>query len=269
MKPTFILRSFLALAGSSLLAVCSASAATLYWDGNSTSVANADGGVGNWTNGGTTNWDTLAFGGTDSVWTNGDTAVFGGATATVTVGTGGVTVGGLRFNANNYIINAGTEGLTFSSGTNVIQSYIGNNGDTGATITGLVSGTGSNIALRSGADQRTSTITLNGTSAGGWDGTTTINAGSRLGLAASNQALLNTTGITLNGGAILLTNTATGSEDTIDRVSNTAAITTYGNGTITIANTATASRAYSEDIGSVTHNNGQLNLGFTTVQNQA
>lgn len=244
----------------------SASATSLYWDGNSTS-ANADGGAGTWDTT-TSNWDTAPFGGSDTSWINGsNTAVFGGATATAAVGSGGVTAGGLTFNANNYVINAGTNGLNFSPGTNFIHSYIGNNGNTAATITGAVAGAGSNIVLSSGADQRIFQLNLNGLSTNGWTGTTTINAGATMALSQTNQALVDTTGITLNGGNILLTNANNDTEAALDRVSNTAAISSYGTGSILMTNTSATGRVYAETIGSITHNNGQMVIGFTTVQN--
>lgn len=258
------LRVISALTGSLLLAASSISAATLYWDGNVTQTADVNGGAGTWDNGTTSNWDTTPFAGSASTWTNTnlDTAVFGSTAGTVTLGDN-ISVGGLTFDTNAYIINANTNAktLTFGATDNTIR--LGNVAT--ATITGTVAGTG-NVTL-TGNPTIPGTLTLNGTSTGGWSGTTTINAGMTMTLAASNQALLNTSGITLNGGGITLTNTAAGSENTIDRVSDSAAIASYGNGTISIANTSTAGRQYSESIGAITHYNGQLSIGFTTIQN--
>ena len=274
MKFSACLRLF--LLGSSLLATPCAHADYLFWDGGTVNIGTNGNGVsggtaGDWDNTlgeNTLNWDQ-GVGLAHVAWTNAnlDTAVFGGTAGTVTL-TDPISVGGLTFFSNSgYTIAAGTEGLTFGAATNQVRMLNVSGTTSAATISGTVTGTG-NLVFTSVAPDVASTLTFNGTSAGGWSGTTTINPGMTLSLAASNQALLNTSGITLNGGNILLTNTATGSENTINRVSNTAAIASYGNGSIAIANTATASRAYTETIGSITHHNGQLSLGFTTVQNQ-
>ena len=253
------------------LVACSLSAATgatLYWDGNDTN-ANANGGSGNWLDdaGTTTNWDTLQFGGANSSWTNSnlDTAVFGGTAGTVTIGAGGVTVGGLRFDANNYILDASSNALTFGAANNLI----GFSGVSGATITGAVGGTG-NVATKMvnpvvGTALTNFSLNLNGTSAGGWSGTTTVGNLSTFALSQSNQALKDTSGITLNGGNITLTN-ANSTEGALDRISNTAAIASNG-GTFTYTNTVGSALVYAETIGKVTASSGQLNFVLTNNLN--
>jgi hypothetical protein len=99
----------------------------------------------------------------------------------------------------------------------------------------------SNVTLSTTNPATAGVLTLNGTSTGGWTGTTTINPGMTLALAADNQALRNTTGITLNGGGITLTN-VNGTEGALDRVSS-AAITSNG-GTITYAISSVAAGVY-------------------------
>ncbi|MFZ9935781.1 MAG: DUF5018 domain-containing protein [Luteolibacter sp.] len=88
------------------------------------------GGAGIWdTNNG--NW-TVDAGANNIAWINGnnDTAIFGGTAGTVTVATGGVTVGGLQFNTNNYLvggdpINFGAAGgINVSTGTSKITAAI-------------------------------------------------------------------------------------------------------------------------------------------------
>lgn len=259
MKPNFKLLAVL----TTMSLQATLSGATLYWDGTTSSV-NADGGTGTWINGSTLNWDTFAFSGSDSVWTNGaHTAVFGGAAATVTIGTGGVTVGGLTFNSNSYILAAGTNGLNFSSGNNVIQSFIGNNGNTASTITGLVGGTGANFILSSSADQRIFNLTFSGISAGGWTGSTTINAGTTLTTTTTsgniNQVLNSTSGITLNGGTIQF-NRATNAQ--LNAISDSAAINVYGGGTFSANSADGGGASANETIGVVTHNSGMLNLNW-------
>ncbi|RFC45582.1 MAG: Autotransporter-associated beta strand repeat-containing protein, partial [Verrucomicrobia bacterium] len=240
------------------------SAADLYWDSDGTGASSSSILTGSGLGGGGT-WDTTNarwWNGTGySSWTNLnlDTALFWGTAGTVTLGTG-ITVGGLTFNTTGYIIDAGSSTLTFGATNNAITL----NNVAAATLTGAVAGTG-NVTLTGGVygGGTAGTLTLNGTSTGGWSGTTTINNGMTMALAGSNQALLNTSGITLNGGAITLTNTTSG-EAALNRVSNTAGITSNG-GTITFTNTS-GTTVYSEGIGSVALTSGLLNVVETTNQ---
>ncbi len=248
-------------------------AATLYWD-TDTNAANNNvgtgaglGGAGNWNNSlsGTPlqNW----FNGTsDTSWVNenNDTAVFRGAAGTVTL-TDNVTVGGLMFNTTAYTINGTTNSktLTFGAANNLITL----NNIAAATITsGVSSVASSNVTLSGGiyGGQTAGTLTFNGTQNGtGWSGTTTINNGMTMALAASNLALAATTGITLNGGGITLTNTSS-TEALLNRVANGAGITSNG-GTITFTNTS-GTAVYAETLGTVALTSGQLNLVETTNQ---
>ena len=255
-KPQSTLRSLLVAAGSSLLALSSSHAATLYWDGTS-ATANADGGTGNWDNNNLTNWDTLALVGANSVWLNStpDLAVFGGTAGTVSL-TSAITAGGITFNTTGYTINTGANALTFAAGTNNILF----NAIATATITGTVAGSG-NVVLAALNPFTARTLTLNGTSTNGWTGTTTINAGMTLSLAANNQALRDTTGITLNGGGITLTN-ANNTEGALDRIAAVGIIS--NGGTITHANSATGT-AYAEVLGTVALTTGQLNIVSTNT----
>ncbi len=188
----------------------------------------------------------MPFAGTDTTWSNSnpDFAVFGGTAGTVTLGDP-ITVGGLRFDTNNYILDASANTLTFGATNNLIQfSRVSN-----ATITGAVSGTGNvSTAMLNpvvGTALTTFTLNLNGTSSGGWSGATTVGNLSTLSLSQSNQALLNTSAITLNGGSITLTNLST--EGTLNRISDTATITS-NSGTFTYTNTAGAGNVYAESI---------------------
>jgi fibronectin-binding autotransporter adhesin len=258
MKPKFALRHFLAIAGSSILAITSSHAATLYWDGNDTN-ANANGGTGTW-DASLFNWDTLAVGGTNSAWTNAnlDTAVFGGTASTSVALGANIDVGGLQFNTTGYGITSTGFSLNFADTVN--PNTILFNNIAAATITGPVVGAG-NVVLSKSNPATAGILTLNGTSAGGWTGSTTINAGMTMSLSGLNQALKDTTtGITLNGGGITLTSADDAAQRTLDRVSDTTGITSNG-GTITYTTTAAASaNAFIETIGSVTLNKGQLNL---------
>ncbi len=246
------------LAGLSLIA--SSEAANLYWDGNDTT-ANADGGAGTW-NTSATNWDTAVFGGANAAWSNAtpDFAIFGGASGAVTLGEN-ITVSGLRFDTAGYTITNGANTLSFGATNN----FIGFSGASSAIITGAVGGSGNvSIGLVKplvGTTLTPFTLTLNGTSAGGWSGTTTIGALSTLALSGSNVALASTTGgITLNGGGIALVNTNS-AEGALDRVNNSA-ITANG-GTLTYTNTSGSGLTYAETIGSVALTSGQTNFVLT------
>lgn len=249
MKPKSALRYFLFLAGSSLLAVFSASAATLYWDGADTT-ANADGGAGTW-NTSTGNWDDAAAAGANATWSNAnpDSAVFGGIAGPVTLGAG-ITTSGLLFNTMGYTIDASSQALGFGAGSNTV--FLNNIAN--ASITGAVGGTGS-VTVLSADPLSAGTLTLDGTSAGGWSGSTTI-TGARLSLSGSNQGLLNTSGVTLNGGGITLVNTSD-TEGALNRVKDDGGITSNG-GTITYNNTS--GNTYAETIGPVTLASGQLHI---------
>ncbi len=148
MKPKSTLRSFLLFAGSTLLAISSASAqSTLYWDGGDVDIEED----GNGLSGGTAgtwdvtikNWDAGVAPHVVWVNTNNDTAVFGGTAGAVTLGAN-VTVGGLTFNTNTYSLapGIGPFGITFgvpgdinvSTGTSTITAAIG--GSSAITKTG-------------------------------------------------------------------------------------------------------------------------------------
>ena len=246
---------------SALVALLAASTAnsqtTLYWDG-ATPTGVPGGGTGTWDTS-TVNWDTsltgndVAWDNTNTVQNPADTAVFGGTAGTVTLGTG-ITVGGLTFSTTGYTVSTGANTLTFG-GTN--NSILFNN-IAAATITGAVGGSG-NLIFSAANPATAGALALNGTSTGGWSGTTTINPGMTLNLSNDNQALNNTSGITLNGGGITLTNSSA-TAATNNKISDSAAITSNG-GTISIINTSGAG-VYAETIGSVALTTGQLNIGL-------
>jgi len=174
MKTKLNLRNLLTVAGSSLIAMSSASAADLFWDGGTTDIAGngngvSDGGSGTWD---TTisNWD--AGNGVPYVaWNNanGDTARFAGTAGTVTVGSD-VTASGLFFTAGGYTITGGTITMTgatisASTGTTTIASVIDRTGNltkssggtlsltnTANNITGIVSATGGVLEVTKMAD---------------------------------------------------------------------------------------------------------------------
>jgi autotransporter-associated beta strand protein len=137
-------------------------------------------------------------------------------------------------------------------------------GTSNQTYNSDFSGSGAgNVLLSNDTPASAVTLTLGGTSTGAWSGTTTINPAMTLALSGSSQALLNTSGITLNGGNLTLTNTSL-AEAGLDRVS-TAGITSNG-GTFTWTNTAASGRVYAETTGSVGLVSGQTNFALTTNQ---
>ncbi len=259
-----------------MLAGSLVNAATLYWDGGTVNIGTDGNGVsggttGNW-NTSLTNWDQgaglahIAWDNTNTLLNPADTAVFGGTAGTVTIGAGGITVGGLTFFSNSgYTLTAGSNGLNFGAANNTINLINVSGTTSSATISGTVSSvSGGNVILNSNNPFVTSTLTFNGTSAGGWSGSTTINPNFTLLLSGSSQVLVNTSDIKLNGGNITLTNAS--GEAAIDRVKNDAAIVSTGGGTITMNNTAASAIVYAETIGNITHSNGQLNFVLTNNQ---
>lgn len=252
------------LATGFLLAACAllaglAQAENRYWDGDATATGNSSltgvglGGAGNWNTSALTWWS----GASNHAWTNAnnDTAVFWGTAGTVT-NTAGITVGGLMFNTTGYTLDSSANALTFGATDNAITL----NNVAAATITGGVAGSGKNVRLTGGTygGNTAGTLTLNGTSAGGWSGTTTIGNGMTMSLSGLNQGLKDTSVVMLNGGAITLTYADTAAERTLNRVNDFATITANG-GTITYTTTTPASlNTFAETLGVVNLLSGQL-----------
>ena len=259
MKPKSALRCFLALAGSSLLAVSYSDAATLYWDG-ATPAGAPGGGAGTWDTS-LTNWDNTPSADSSTAWVNADldTAVFGGTASTsgspVSLGTG-ISVGGLRFDTTAYYISTGANTLFFGAGNDTITL---NNAIAAATITGTVGGSG-NLALTTPNPYTSSTLTFNGISTGGWSGATTVNSGMNLATTSTssliNQVLNGTTGITLNDGTISFTRA---SNAQLNAINDSAAIAVNGSGTFSVTSSGGGASA-TENMGGVTVNSGLLNL---------
>jgi len=231
----------------------------IYYDGgiipiltNGNSAASAI--SGNW-NTGLLNWDA---GPVPHVgWNNGnnDIAFFSAGTAfaaptpgTVTL-TSGITVGGIVFNTSGYTITGNTLNLGGTNNTIALNNLV-----TAATINSAIAG---NANMTFTAQNPTGAATLTLGTAGGWTGSTTVDAGLTLQLNSASTALLNTTGITLNGGTIIQNATANA-----NRISDSAAINSFG-GTIATNNTSGAN-VYNEIIGAVT-----LNSGLTTFVHNA
>ncbi len=255
----------LAAAIAALFPVSASQAATAYWDSdanganNDLTAATGLGGTGNWNNA-LLNW-WPGTGVTDQAWTSGNTAVFWGTGTPIVSLTDNITVGGLQFNTTGYSIGTGANNLTFNTGTdNIVLNNVA-----AATITGTVSGTGSVSLFRTRSNtsggNTAGVLTFNGTSTGGWSGATTIGHGTTLALSGSSQALANTSGITLNGGTLTLTN-INNTEGALDRVASVTITSNGGGINYTNNNTGTA---YSETLGTVALTAGALNIVSTNA----
>jgi len=250
---------------SLLLAAGMARANTLYWDQDATDAGNnlvsgrGLGGSGGW-NVSSANWWTGS--GADTSWNNAnnDTASFWGTnTAPVVTLGSGITVGGLTFNTTGYTLDAGANTLTFGAADNIILFH----GIVAATNAGAVAGPGRNVTLTGGTHGGivSGTLSLIGTSTNGWSGTTAIGNGMTLALSQANQALLDTTSITLNGGGLTLISADLVEERTLDRANNSAPITVIGGGTLSYDDTTINSSFSSfETLGPITVNSGQFAL---------
>jgi autotransporter-associated beta strand protein len=242
MKPKSTLRSFLAIAGSSLLVISSASALTYYWDGNNdTSLYGTAQGTWSGTTAGTLTggWSTSNTGVTvvdgNSVTTGtGDTINFGTATASSLL-SGVITVSG-TVNSGNMTFGAGAGNITLSGG---IINFVAaatittNNGSSipvtiGSDITGAATSltkAGAGILILSGANTYTGKTSITG----GFLSINSIqNAGSATANALGTPAAGATSIIDIANGARLR---YTGTGHSSDRVINN---TTTTNSTITI-----------------------------------
>jgi autotransporter-associated beta strand protein len=247
--------------------VQSSKAATFYWDSDSIGINNVLtggglGGLGTWNTTGSNWWNGGSLSGI-SAWNNlgNDTAVFTGTAGQIALGTG-VTVGGLQFNTTGYTLGAAanTNAITFGTNSNIVLNNV-----PAATINGSLLGSG-NVNLTGGVfgGFTAGTLNLQGTGTGltGYAGSTTINNGMTMALSQNSQALVSTSGITLNGGGILLTNT-TNAEAALIRVNATTAIAS-NNGTFTVTNAAAETTALTS-LGVLTANSGRTQLVSSTA----
>jgi len=143
MKTTNQMKTNLTLAAAAILAAGTLQAADLYWDGGTIDIVTdgdgaSDGGDGTW-NTTLLNWDEGAS--AHVAWNNAnnDNAIFGGTSGTVTIDTGGVTVGGVQFDTANYTITGdpltfGVAGDIENNGTATIASDLA--GSVGLSKTG-------------------------------------------------------------------------------------------------------------------------------------
>jgi len=248
---SFKLRRIVAGLTAALLVVAggTAQAGTLYWDGGTTDIGTngngaSQGGAGTWD---TTilNWDQGAVL-PHVAWVNGnnDTAVFGGTAGTVTLGTG-ITVGGLTFDAAGYIIASDT--LTFGTAGSIAANA-------NATISSVLAGS---VAI---TKTGVGTLTLSG--ANTYNGSTSIDSGT-LTLSGAAGAITASSGVTLNGGNLTMTNAV--GESAVNRVVDAAGITSNG-GTITWTNPSADNTAnWAETLGVLSLTSGQTNIISTNA----
>jgi autotransporter-associated beta strand protein len=241
MKPNSILRHFLALAGSSLMAMSSASAQTnLFWDQDGDTTT-ATGGTGTWNTSNT--WRSGSSTGTLGDWSDGNVAVFGGTAGTVTL-SAPVSANGLTFNTTGYAITGSTLTLTgasapilnVSTGTSTISSDIaGTNG---------LEKTGSGTLILSGTNNT-------------YSGTTTISAGTLEGQKSITDGAspFGTSTIQLNAGTL---NSRTIAPDGTQTFTFGNDVTVGGNATINF------SRIGGSGSGK-THAYGNLSIGNNTL----
>jgi autotransporter-associated beta strand protein len=202
--------------GTAIIATAPLHAATLYWDG-ATTTADADGGAGTWN--AATNWDNAATGGADTAWNNTtpDAAVFGGVGGIVTLGAAR-SASGMTFNVGGYTIQTST--LSIGGGGITQTSGVGSQNNITSAVTLTASHAWTNESA-STLTQQTGTVTLGAftltlTSTGGGSitaaavtagtGNVTISANTSVGMSANNTY----SGVTtINSGGILTVNNLT------------------------------------------------------------
>lgn len=193
--------------GFLLLTVCFTApsrAADFFWDGNDTT-ANADGGLGTWDAGTSTNWDDLATGGSSVIWpavsSSNDDAFFGGTAGSVTI-SGGVSANSLTFTTGGYSITGGT--LTLDGTTPVIANDVAAGISSNLAGTAGLNKTGNGTLTLSGNNSGISgALVLSGATSGN-NGGVIISGASAFGgftsVDVQNNSFLQLNGVTLGSG---------------------------------------------------------------------
>ncbi len=253
MKSKSTLRNFLALAGSSILAVSSASAATYYWDNNG-ATASAVTASGTWSTGGTT-WSTDANGttATSAVTTLiTDDLVFSAGTASTGASAIALTTTqsakSLTFEEGTATIS-GASGIITLGGTGNIRVNSGAAAIIGSNTNTVIGGTAGLTKLGTG------TLTLSGTAVNTFTGGLNVNSGT-LALNFSNFTsgytdLINSgNALSFSGG--LLTITGENSANNTTQSFNGVTVNAGGGSLLVNPNGAGVSNGTTVNLGSLT-----------------
>ena len=254
-----ILRQVLALAGSSLFAFLSASAATYYWDGNdATSGFGTAGGTWADPNVGTatSGWSTSSTGVTavdgnsvitstaDSLNFGTNTALYGLGAGTITV-SGTVNAGSITFGSQNgaVILSGGTINLA-ASGTITVG--------VNTTISSVISGAGTsftkvgNLVLTlTGLNTYTGATYIGSSTGGVLEISNIANGGQASGIGASSNAASNLVLAANNQGVLRYIGSTNASTDRNFTIGNTASyyggFESSGTGNLTLTSTSAVS----------------------------
>jgi fibronectin-binding autotransporter adhesin len=288
MRPKLTFRQFLALAGSSLLAISSSHAANI-WDGD----GDPD---NNWSN--VLNWDNNALPGTGALTFTGDiltstnndlTAALlyaglnftndgsSGKTSAFTLAGNSITLNGnittTANTAGSTITDEISLGLILNNNRTITTNQLSDSVQHNLTISGIISETG---GVRGITKAGGGVLTLSGENT--YTGTTTVSGGTlRAGAAAGGQAfgnggqvtLANTAGVTLdlNGFNQTIGNLSGGAASTISLGSGTLTTNQVSTGGLTHAGTITGTGGLVKDgVGTLTLNNaGNTFQGGVTI----
>ncbi|MEP9358376.1 autotransporter-associated beta strand repeat-containing protein [Sphingomonas sp. KR3-1] len=239
-----------------------------FWDGAGTTAnGTVNGGSGSWTST-RTNW-TGADGTTNDSW-GGRFAVFQSTAGTVTVD-GAISVTGMQFMTNGYVIAAGTGSLSLADA----QTNIRVDPSVSATISAAIGGTGGINKLDSGTlilggvnSYAGATTVAGGTLRAGVGGAlpagtvVTVAAGATLDLAASQTvaSLAGEGAVTLSGGSLT---TGGGNSDTrfSGAISGSGGLTKAGSGTFTLAGANSYAGATAVNAGTLRLDGGTITGG--------
>ncbi|MDF2383520.1 autotransporter-associated beta strand repeat-containing protein [Nostoc ellipsosporum NOK] len=247
-----------------------------FWDGTGTTANGAvGGGSGSWTST-RTNW-TNANGTVNDSW-GGRFAVFQGAAGTVTVD-GAISVTGMQFMTDGYVIAAGTGSLSLADAQTNIRVDPGVSATIGAGIggTGGINKLDGGTLILGGANSYAGATTIaGGTLRAGVGGAlpggtnVTIAAGATLDLAAA-QTIASLAGdgrVTLSGGGLT---TGGGNADTryAGVISGSGGLTKAGSGTFTLAGANNYAGGTTVSAGTLRLDGGTIGGGALSVASGA